>query len=354
MMIRTSMFGAIIALDGRLIWDDTLLHHQIVLPSFALPLIYKYAKSREWYPNIEMNNNENDFMDWLLKHEILIDSEGKRGLYEIELMQRWRNWGSMARLYNFSTRTDVKTHVLTKNKDTKRLRKKLLYFPPPKRWICPHDCDLTYLEGNYSHEFLQKSFGKVLKGRRNWRNYANKAMSLSMLAALLDTSAGLSKERFRTPDDILSENYYRAAPSGGARASTDVYVHVRNVKSLRSGNYKYLPDLNALSRIGAISSSKVIHNAVCDQNWIMNCPVILILTANLESVMWKYQTARAYRALFLDAGHLSQVIQMTASALGLGTGYILMQRDDLWENELCISSANEVVVSILGIGFSVN
>lgn len=353
-MIRTSMFGVLIALDGRLVWDDTLMHRKTVLPPFTLLLLSKYAKMREWLPNTEITDTENVIVDWLLEREILIDSEGKRGVYEIELMQCWRNWGSMARLYNFSTRTDIKTRVLTNKEDTKRLNEKLFYFPPPKRWNCPHDCELTYLADDYTHEFLQKPFGNILKGRRNCRNYVEKKISLSILSALLDTSAGLSKERLRTPDDIISENYYRAAPSGGARASTDVYVHARNVESLKPGNYKYIPDLNALSKIGAFSSDKVICDAICGQDWIMNCPVILILTANLESVMWKYQTARSYRALFLDAGHLSQVIQMVANALDLSAGFILMQRDELWENELNISSANEVIISILGIGFPDN
>ncbi len=349
MKLRVSVFGALLALDGRLVWDDTLEHRQTILRGEHLAVLASFSAPRDWQRSFD--NEFDPLIDWLVQRAILLDITSERALYEIGLLEQWRGWGSLARLYNFSTRSTSLTPVLTGEEDRRRLQSKSEFFPPPERWTVPEGSPLVALPRCQRRDFSEQSFLDVLDKRRSHRNYDRSAlMPLADLAVILDVSVALSRVRTRTPDDVFSQNYFRASPSGGGRASTDVYAHVRKVDGLARGNYKYLPDKHMLARVSGSGSDRFISEAVCRQDWLLDCSVIFVFVGDVESVMWKYQTARAYRALFLDAGHLSQVVQMAACGQGYGAGFVEMQRDAMWEEELRISPSKQVILGLCGVG----
>ena len=54
-------------------------------------------------------------------------------------------------------------------------------------------------------------------------------------------------------------------------------------------------------------TAELAMRAVADQDWFVDAPMLVVLAARVERNFWKYRNhAKAYRALLLDAGHLSQ------------------------------------------------
>ncbi|MFK0209196.1 nitroreductase family protein [Agrobacterium sp. NPDC090283] len=45
----------------------------------------------------------------------------------------------------------------------------------------------------------------------------------------------------------------------------------------------------------------------------------IIITCRFDKLMWKYKNSRSYRVALLDAGHLSQAVQMVATSIGIRT-----------------------------------
>ncbi|MEV7278729.1 nitroreductase family protein [Streptomyces sp. NPDC093111] len=53
--------------------------------------------------------------------------------------------------------------------------------------------------------------------------------------------------------------------------------------------------------------------------WFSDAPVLAVLAPRYARSLWKYRRhAKAYRALVLDSGHLSQTLYPSATELGLG------------------------------------
>ncbi|MGH8082725.1 MAG: nitroreductase family protein, partial [Lysobacter sp.] len=59
--------------------------------------------------------------------------------------------------------------------------------------------------------------------------------------------------------------------------------------------------------------------ALAGQHWFANAHAMAVLTPRYARSFWKYRHhAKAYRALVLDSGHLSQTLYLSATELGLG------------------------------------
>jgi nitroreductase len=59
--------------------------------------------------------------------------------------------------------------------------------------------------------------------------------------------------------------------------------------------------------------------AVAGQDFFADAPVLCILAPHFQRNFWKYRNhAKAYRVCVLDAGHLSQTLQLCATQAGLG------------------------------------
>ena len=74
------------------------------------------------------------------------------------------------------------------------------------------------------------------------------------------------------------------------------------------------------------------------------------LVSDLDQVWSKYLHSRAYREIFLDAGHLSQTFQLVATALSLNTWLSGYFRDDDLMEFLRIQGENKVPIIFVGGG----
>jgi SagB-type dehydrogenase family enzyme len=78
-------------------------------------------------------------------------------------------------------------------------------------------------------------------------------------------------------------------------------------------------------------------------------PIVFIWTAIFQRSKWKYKQ-RAYRYVFLDAGHISAHLSIAATDLGLGSCQIAAIYDEELNNLLNVDGKSEsgLYLSVLG------
>jgi len=129
---------------------------------------------------------------------------------------------------------------------------------------------------------------------------------------------------------------------------------VQNVRGLASGLYHYNVEHHELELIELIDSSETAEIAsvfTAGQSFARDAPVLFVLTARFQRNFWKYRKhEKAYRALLLDAGHLSQTLYLVCTELGLGAFVTAAINDVNIEERLGLNGFDEGVLAMLGCG----
>ncbi|REN05223.1 putative peptide maturation dehydrogenase, partial [Mycobacterium tuberculosis] len=90
---------------------------------------------------------------------------------------------------------------------------------------------------------------------------------------------------------------------------------------LPAGLYHYRPLDHALAPLPpAVSDLEVLAGRwLAGQHWFANAAVLVVFAPRYARAFWKYRNhVKAYRALLLDVGHLSQAFYTAATGRGLG------------------------------------
>ena len=78
---------------------------------------------------------------------------------------------------------------------------------------------------------------------------------------------------------------------------------------------------------------------------------MVFMTAVFARTRWKYDYARAYRAVLIEAGHLCQTFCLTATRLGVAPFCTMAFADSKIENALGIDGISESVIYVAGAGW---
>ena len=189
---------------------------------------------------------------------------------------------------------------------------------------------------------VTRSLFDLLRGRRSRREYADKPLALKELAALLWSVQGV----------VESGRGYtlRTSPSAGARHPLETYVMVNRVADLAPGLYRYSPSAHRL--VGASDDGAVAGRmaAAClGQAMLRTCAAAFIWTAVIERGRWKYQQ-RAYRYIYLDAGHACQNLYLACEELGLGCCAVAAFDDDAVDRILGVDGREEFAIYLATVG----
>jgi len=163
------------------------------------------------------------------------------------------------------------------------------------------------------------SLSEAIGRRRSVRNFAHEPISLQALSLLLWASTGISRRRAGCD--------FRTAPSAGALYPVETYLVVNRVDQLRPGIYHYNVRQHALDVLKQGEFAADIARAALDQGMCARAAVVFIWSAVFQRSKWKYDQ-RAYRYVYLDAGHIAENLALTAVGLGLGTCQIAALYDD--------------------------
>jgi SagB-type dehydrogenase family enzyme len=153
------------------------------------------------------------------------------------------------------------------------------------------------------------NFWDALMRRRSQRDFSRAGLSLDELARLIHATQGFTDEQ--------GQNRFRAAPSAGALYPVETYVLVNRVETIDPGVYHLNIAEQSLELIRPGDCSRALANAALGQAMISDSAAAFIWTAIPGRSKWKYHE-RAYRYIYLDAGHIGQNFCLAATALGLG------------------------------------
>jgi putative peptide maturation dehydrogenase len=159
----------------------------------------------------------------------------------------------------------------------------------------------------------------LLDRRVTCRNYdATRALTQAQFAAVLYRAYGA-----RAVDDFAPgvKLLKKGVPSAGGLHATEAYLLVQRVEGVEPGLYHYHPVDHALEPIrpmGSDEAAALARRFVAAQPYFVDAQVFVIPVSRFRRNFWKYRNhAKAYRALILDVGHLSQTMYLAATELGL-------------------------------------
>jgi len=156
---------------------------------------------------------------------------------------------------------------------------------------------------------LQFNLWQALAHRRSRREFAAGAIPFASLEALLWAAQGVTERSFGY--------LLRTAPSAGALYPVETYLYAHAVERLAQGIYHLNIPRWALERIRTGDASRLLAHAALDQGMVSRAAVTFVWTAVVPRCSWKYGQ-RAYRYIYLDAGHIAENVALAAGALGLG------------------------------------
>lgn len=194
-----------------------------------------------------------------------------------------------------------------------------------------------------SRELPSKSLPmvEVLKKRRSVRSFSSKPLSIADLSFLLWASTGVQRRE---------QGYdFRTVPSAGALYPIETYLIANNVEGLEKALYHYNIEAHALEVLKVEDVAENLAYAALNQKMLIKSQVVLMWTAIFQRSKWKY-AQRAYRYVYLDAGHIAQNLALSATSIGLGSCQIGAFFDDEINQILGVDGTEESVIYLSVVG----
>ena len=170
---------------------------------------------------------------------------------------------------------------------------------------------------------------------------AGETMSLGSLAYLLWASTGIQR---------MERGFeYRTAPSAGALYPIETYLVINDIAGVDNGVYHYSIITHVLEEIKLGNFQFDIAKAALGQRVCMDANVNFVWTAIFERSKWKYKQ-RAYRYIYLDAGHIAENPALAATALDFGSCQIGAIFDDEINKIIDVDGESESAIYLSAVG----
>lgn len=186
------------------------------------------------------------------------------------------------------------------------------------------------------------SLDESLHRRKSIRTFSSKPLGLEHLSYLLWASTGIQRKE--------AGFEFRTVPSAGALYPIETYFVVNRVEKLEQGIYHYSVKSHYLEELKKGDFARSIALAALDQKMCLEAAVVFIWTAMFNRSKWKYRQ-RAYRYVYLDAGHIAQNLALASTSLGLGSCQIAALFDDEVNNIIGIDGIEESVIYMSVAGY---
>jgi SagB-type dehydrogenase family enzyme len=185
------------------------------------------------------------------------------------------------------------------------------------------------------------SLDQILKHRKSIRDFQDRSISLGQLSYLLWASTGIQR---------VEHGYeFRTAPSAGALYPVETYVVANDVNKLDAGLYHYAIRTHQLEQLSTGDFRRQIAMAALGQGMCASAAAVFVWSAMFDRCKIKYGQ-RAYRYIYLDAGHIAENLALAAVSLNLGTCEIGALYDDQVNAILGIDGIEESVVCMAVVG----
>jgi SagB-type dehydrogenase family enzyme len=333
-------------LGDQLVFENYLTQRRITAQPLTASILHFFNRSRsvdELVASLKEYTPESlrGAVRSLEKHSFLQrGGPGELPRGEKELLA-WSQWNPAASFFHFSTKD------LQFERDAAKEYRSLLRLASAKPMPRP-----VKRYTKVRHVFLPEpsvdgKFPKVLLSRRTWRKFSRRPVTLGTLGTLLGLTWRV--QRWVTIPNVGSVAA-KTSPSGGALHPIEAYVLARNVQGLTPGIYHYGSADHRLERIRLGATSRQITRYLANQWWYGGASFVVFMTAVFGRTQWKYDYARAYRAVLMEAGHLCQTFCLTATWLGLAPFCTLAFADSEIERALKLDGVSESVLYAAGAG----
>jgi len=186
------------------------------------------------------------------------------------------------------------------------------------------------------------SLDEALRKRRSIRSFSQKSIGTEQLSYLLWASTGIQRKE---------RGYeFRTVPSAGALYPVETYLTINRVEDLAQGVYHYSVKQHLLEELKLGDFRREVTLAALGQKMCSEAAVVFIWTAIFYRSKWKYKQ-RAYRYIYLDAGHIAQNLALAATSIGLGSCQIGALYDDELNQILNVDGVQESAIYMSAVGY---
>ena len=196
-------------------------------------------------------------------------------------------------------------------------------------------------------ELSSTPLGEVLESRRTVRSFSREAVRFEDLAAVVGGTWG---QTGWIVDKIVGRLLSKTSPSSGALHPIECYVLAWNVRGLPAGLYHFDVASDGFRRLRPGDFRDQAVRAASGQRWIRGAAFLCVMAAVFTRNLWKYQWDRAYRSVWLDAGHLAQTFSLLATARGLGPFTTAAIQDSYIEKLIGLDGVKEFPIYLCGAG----
>ena len=130
----------------------------------------------------------------------------------------------------------------------------------------------------------------------------------------------------------------------------ETYIVANNVEGLDKGVYHFGIKENVLEEIRPGDHSAQIASAAIGQDMCARAAAVFVWTAVFERSKSKYGQ-RAYRYIYLDAGHIAENLALAAVSLGLGSCPVAALYDDEVNSIIDVDGEMESVLYLMVVGW---
>ena len=180
---------------------------------------------------------------------------------------------------------------------------------------------------------------EIMRRRRSVRHFKDEPMTKTELSQLLWAAQGITHPEYG----------FRTAPSAGALYPIETYLVINSVDQINPGVYHYAVDRYELEQLRAGDFRLQVAQSALDQEMVYQANVVFIWTAVFARSKWKYKQ-RAYRYIYLDAGHIAQNVALAAVAQNLGSCQVGALYDDEVNALFGVDGTEESVVYMTVVG----
>jgi SagB-type dehydrogenase family enzyme len=331
--------------EGQLVFENFLTQRRVAASPLTSTILHFFDRERSLRSlcaalSEYTADSLRSAVQTLAKHSLLQGQGRKPPPGEREL-RAWSEWNPAAGFFHLSTKDlPFEPDAAREFRGLLRLVKSRPMPKPIKRY--PKVQNVALPAPAFGSEF-----SRVLMERRTWRKFSKQPVELSLLGNLLGLTWGV-RRWVEIPK--IGAVAVKTSPSGGALHPIEAYVLARNVNGLRPGIYHYSAADHRLELLRRGSSSWQITDYLANQFWYGGAAFVVFMTAVFARTRWKYDYARAYRAVLIEAGHLCQTFCLTATWLGVAPFCTMAFADSKIEKALGVDGISESVIYVAGAG----
>jgi putative peptide maturation dehydrogenase len=196
---------------------------------------------------------------------------------------------------------------------------------------------------------------RLLSRRTTCRNYdTTRPLHKAVFAHLMNRVFAAQAAVELAPESAAVK---KTSPSGGGLHPTEAYVLVQHVEGIQAGLYHYHSGDHVLERLTQPAATPaelrgLALRCVAGQHWFADAHVQVMLGPRFKRSFWKYRNhAKAYRALVLDIGHLSQTLYLSATEFGLGAFITSAINEVEIERAFGLDRLDEGPLAVCGFGW---